>query len=324
MLAFSREAIGRLMSQPMTDGSEIASIKRDMPLVPATSIAGRALVTVIAIMTFLAGLTAGAALLIANASQSWQQSVATELTIQIRPIPGRDIEGDIKKASTIVTATKGVTAVRVFSHAESERLLEPWLGSGLDLSELPVPRLLLITIAPSSDRNWTSLKQELIEKVPSASLDDHHVWLKRLATMSQTIVSIAMAIFILVLTAMSLAVVFATRGAMAGNKEIIEVLHFVGAEDSYISSQFQKHFLRLGLTGGLIGGCAAMVIFFIAGVFARSMTATPTGDQVEALFGGFAMSWIGYLIILIISIAIAFLTGFISRSIVFRHLQRLN
>ena len=43
-----------------------SQLKRDMPLVPADSIAGRALVVVIAIMTFLACLTAGGALLIAE------------------------------------------------------------------------------------------------------------------------------------------------------------------------------------------------------------------------------------------------------------------
>ena len=41
-------------------------------------------------------------------------------------------------------------------------------------------------------------------------------------------------IFGLVLMAMGLAVTFATRGAMAGNREIVDVLHFVGAEDRFI------------------------------------------------------------------------------------------
>ena len=45
-----------------------SQLKRDMPLVPADSIAGRALVVVIAILTFLACLTAGGAVLVGEAS----------------------------------------------------------------------------------------------------------------------------------------------------------------------------------------------------------------------------------------------------------------
>lgn len=98
----------------------------------------------------------------------------------------------------------------------------------------------------------------------------------------------------------------------------------MGAEDSYISSQFQKHFLEVGSYRGIDRRLRGYGYIFHSRCFCTQHDRNTNVDQVEALFGGFAMSWIGYLIILIISIAIAFLTGFISRSIVFRHLQRLN
>ena len=47
---------------------------------------------------------------------------------------------------------------------------------------------------------------------------------------------------------------------MAGNKDVVEVLHFVGAHDSFIANEFQRHFLWLGLKGGLIGGGAASFV----------------------------------------------------------------
>src|SRR5690348_13666549 len=54
---------------PNVAGAEAEVLRREMPLVPAASIAGRALVTVIAIMTFLASLSAGTAILITQASR---------------------------------------------------------------------------------------------------------------------------------------------------------------------------------------------------------------------------------------------------------------
>ena len=226
-----------------------------MPLVPKDSIAGRALVTVIAIMTFLAALTAGVAMLIADASHDWQNDVSREMTIQVRPTPGHDLDTESKEAADIARGTAGIKAVDAYSKGESEKLLQPWLGTGLDLSDSAGAAPDRGEARPRHHAGPRRLAQEaLAEKVSGVSVDDHRIWLARLATMAQATVAIGLVIFALVLTAMLLAVAFATRGAMAGNKEIIEILHFVGAADGFISRQFQNHFIRLGMRGGMIGG----------------------------------------------------------------------
>src|SRR5437764_5113470 len=112
-------------------------------IVPADSIAGRALVAVISIMTFLAALTLGGVVLVHGAAGEWQSTVAREVTIQVRPVDGRDIEADVRRAAEIASATPGVAGVRPYSKEESARLLEPWLGSGLSFDDLPVPRLIV-------------------------------------------------------------------------------------------------------------------------------------------------------------------------------------
>ncbi|MBV8848601.1 MAG: ABC transporter permease [Methylobacteriaceae bacterium] len=304
-------------------GSDAEPLRREMPLVPAASIAGRALVTVIAIMTFLASLAAGTAILIGDASRGWQSTVAQEATIQVRPVAGHDLDADTRKAAEIASQTPDVGEVRTFSAAESARLLEPWLGGGLDLGELPVPRMIVVKKTGAAF-DPEALRASLKKAVPSAIFDDHSQWLSRLTVMTRTVVGAAIVLFALVLTTMLLAVAFATRGAMAGNSEIINVLHFVGAEDRFIAREFQHHFLRLGLRGGLIGaGCAALT-FFTLGRLAPFWTATASGDQMEALFGGFALNLQGYLAIGAICIGIALLTGLISRIIVYRHLRELG
>ncbi|MEA2840373.1 MAG: cell division transport system permease protein [Methylobacteriaceae bacterium] len=304
-------------------GSEAAPLRREMPLVPAASIAGRSLVTVIAIMTFLASLAAGTAILVTEASRGWQSSVTREATIQVRPVAGRDLDAETRKAADIAARAPGVADVRTFSAAESARLLEPWLGNGLDLGELPVPRMIVVKKGPGAF-DAAALRRALAADVPAASFDDHSQWLSRLSVMTRTVVGAAIVLFGLVLTAMLLAVAFATRGAMAGNREIIDVLHFVGAEDRFIAREFQRHFLRLGLRGGLIGAGAAALTFFVLGRLAPYWTATASGDQIEALFGGFSLGLPGYFAIAAIWIGIALLTGLISRTIVFRHLRELN
>jgi cell division transport system permease protein len=300
------------------------SSRRDVPLVPAASIAGRALVTVIAIMTFLASLAAGSAILIAGASQDWQRSVAREMTIQVQPVAGRDIEAEIGKAVDIARNTPGIAEVSPFSKDEAEKLLEPWLGTGLDLHDLPVPRLIVLKIDDKVPPDIAALRKSLQARVFGVNLDDHRLWVARLATMANTVVVVAAAIFGLVLTAMGLAVAFATRGVMAGNREIIGILHFVGAEDDFIAREFQRHFLRLGLKGGLIGGGCAAAAFLAVGALSAALVATPGGDELEALFGSFSLGLKGYLAITVIAVMIAFATGSMSRIIVFRHLRGLE
>ena len=298
-------------------------LKRDMPLVPADTIAGRALVTVIAIMTFLAALAAGFAMLTAAAAHDWQSDVSREMTIQVRPTEGHDLDATARDAAAIAKGAPGIAAVDPYSKAESEKLLQPWLGAGLDLADLPVPRLIVVKLDPGSQVDVVALRQALEDKVPGASLDDHGVWLARLATMAHATVAIGVVVFALVLAAMLLAVAFATRGAMAGNKEIIEVLHFVGAADSFISRQFQMHFLRLGLRGGAIGGGFAILFFFLTGGALGLWRTTAGGEQIEALFGTSGLGLGGSLAIVGIAGGIAVLTGIVSRTIVYRHLRTM-
>src|SRR4030081_1636301 len=108
-----------------------ASARNLSPIVPSGSIAGRALVAVVAIMTFLASITTGAVLLVNASAAEWQSEVASEITIQVRPLPGRDLDRDTAGVVQAMRTQPGIVEVRPFSKEESGKLLEPWLGSGL-------------------------------------------------------------------------------------------------------------------------------------------------------------------------------------------------
>jgi cell division transport system permease protein len=120
-------------------------------------------------------------------------------------------------------------------------------------------------------------------------------------------------ILILVIIATIISVSFATRGAMAANRPIVEVLHFVGAGDSYIANHFLRHFLRLGLEGGVIGVGAAMLAFGFSESIAGWFSGTPVGDQFAALLGTFSLRPSGYLVLALQAIAIAAITAWASR-----------
>ena len=299
-----------------------ANLRRNAALVPTDTAASRSLAAVIAILTFLAGLCAGAAEIVATNAGQWQGDVAQEVTIQVRPGPGRDVEADVARAEALAKSEPGIAEARVFSKAEAERLLEPWLGSGLDLSDLPVPRLIALKLTDSRSADLKRLRVRLTEALPGvASLDDHALWLQRLSTAANAFVGIGIGMVVLVLVATGLAVTFATRGAMAGNREVVEVLHFVGADDDYIARAFQRRFFGLGLRGGAIGAGLAILAFAIAGLLARAARSGPAGQEVEALFGAFQVGLRGYAGVILIGVIASLVTGVVSRITVRRFLS---
>jgi cell division transport system permease protein len=298
--------------------------RNETPIIPKESISGSALAAVIAIMTFLAALTTGAVMLVIASATEWQSDVAREVTIQVRPGPGRDIEMESFKAAAIAREFPGLIDVRPYTREESARLLEPWLGAGLVIEDLPVPRMIVVKIAPGATPDLAGLRKALAERAAGASLDDHRGWVNRMRAMASAAVALGIGVLILVLATTMLSVAFATRGAMAANRPIVEVLHFIGARDAYITAQFQRHFLLLGLKGGVLGGGAALVLFALAGLLGDRFLGAAAADQAAALFGSYAIGPAGYAAVFGQIVLIAATAAWTSRRVVKRTLDSIE
>jgi cell division transport system permease protein len=292
------------------------------PIVPPRTVARRTLLTLVAIMSFLACLAVAAVAVVADRAEGWQRQIADEVTIQIKPTDDVDIDAAVARAVDIATQIPGVTSAMAIDAAESKALLEPWLGTDFDLDDLPIPRLVAVRVADDADLG--ALAARLAEEVPTASLDDHGRWLQRLSAMARVMTLVGLVVLGLVFAATALSVVFATRGAMAGNRNVIEVLHFVGAEDSYIAREFQRHFLLLGLKGAGIGGAVAVGLFLAAGLFGRLEGPTPEEAQLRSLFGGVHVGLNGYLGAAVTVLALAVIIATTARMTVRRTLKEID
>jgi cell division transport system permease protein len=296
----------------------------ETPIVPRATISARALIAIIAIMTFLASLTTGVVMLVRAAANEWQADVAREFTIQIRPVAGHDIEMEVVKAAVIARASAGIAEVRPYSKEETTRLLEPWLGSGLQIDDLPVPRLIVVRITPGAAPDLAQLRQTLAEQIPGVSLDDHRGFVDRMRAMTRAVVVLGIGVLLLVLAATVLSLAFATRAAIATNRPVIEVLHLIGAKDSFIARHFQQHFLRLGLEGGLIGSAGAIALFALAELAGGWFGSGPAGEQLSALFGTASIGVPGYLAMLAQAGVIACVTAATSRYMVSRTIETIH
>lgn len=286
-------------------------------LVPSDDGAGFALAAVIAVLAFLAALAAGVADVAATSSAAWRSSLSSEATVQVRPAPGRELERDLARAAELSRETAGVADARAMPQTEAAALLEPWLGEGVDLSALPVPGLVVLRLAGGGPPDLGSLKARLAAEIPGAVIDDHGPWLRRLATVANGVVGVSIGFVALVFAAAGAAVAFATRGAMAGNRAVIDVLHVVGAADGFIAREFATRFVRLGFAGAAVGATAAGGILSLATL----LSAGAAGAPALPMFGDFAPGPAGYLAIGLVAPALAGIAGLVSRASVQRFLN---
>ena len=311
-----------VLEQPRAAAAKPAP-KRTAPIVPERSVAGRTLVLLIAIMTFLSGVTLGGVVLVQKSAIAWSSDVGRQVTIQIRPIEGEVMDSNIRTAIALAEATPGVSEAHAISLEDSQKLLEPWLGTGLDLSQLDIPRLVVVELSDPKAVDLNMLSTNL-QAVRGASLETHAAWRQQLNTMAGTLVLSGILVLLLIVLATVLAVVFATRGTMATNREIVDVLHFIGASNTFIAGEFQGRFLALGFRGGLYGGIAAVLFFFLIAWATGSIVPDQATAQLGFLFGRFSLGMDGIAGIAAVVPVIAALTAITSRLTVRRFLSQTS
>ncbi|HEY9521365.1 MAG TPA: ABC transporter permease, partial [Methyloceanibacter sp.] len=114
----------------------------------------------------------------------------------------------------------------------------------------------------------------------------------------------------------------ATRSAMASNREIIEVLHFVGANERFISREFERHFVGLGVRAGLVGAVSAALVFLLLPVAMHLLGGEPaTATEMSRLVGSGELDLKGYLLCMLVVFVIACLCMITSRLGVIRVLK---
>ncbi len=292
------------------------------PVVPPDSVTGRSLTLVISIMCFLACLTAGAVYMINESASAWLKDIASEVTAQVEPRDGIDIEKTVADAENFLRSRKGIARANALSLETSSKLLEPWLGQSDALSALPVPRLIAIEIDRNEPPDIDELRAELTKKFPTASLDDHRRWQRQIRTVTRSFALGGLAILLLVGAATTAIIISATRSALASNREIVEVLHFVGATDRYIAREFERHFLRLGIRAGLVGALCATGVFVGMPAALEMLGGGPTATaEMHRMIGTGGLDATGYALLAGVVITISALCMLTSRFGVFRILN---
>ncbi len=217
---------------------------------------GRLVPWIVALMSYLAALTLAGALALGVLAWRWTEEVSGAVSVLLPPAledAAAQPQDRLEKARAALKGLSGVAGVEVLEAAEVARRLEPWLGSGASAGDLPLPRLLVVRLGPAVRPDLAAMRAVLADIAPGAVVDDHGVWRAEIARLAARMMALAgFAVLLIALTG-AVVVVFAVRSGLAVHRETIEVLHFIGAHDDYITRQFRTHTMWLSFLGGLIG-----------------------------------------------------------------------
>ena len=233
--------------------------------------------------------------------------------VQITAADGVDVDADTEKVAGILRATEGIASIDILSTEAARELLEPWLGNTGILDDLPIPRLISISIDKASPPDFELLRATLATEVPSATLDTHRRWQAELVSMAGSLTWLAVAVLSLIGTAAIVLVVYATRAAMEANREVIEVLYLAGARDSFISRAVLWRFCLTGLKAGLIGSLLGFVTFVILGLGSGRLS-QPVNTFLYQPLDASSASYAAFIAVPVVATMISLITARISIS----------
>ncbi|MFL5296695.1 MAG: cell division protein FtsX [Phenylobacterium sp.] len=233
---------------------------RPAPFLPEGDGREGSLIFVVAVLCFLACLTAMGVIAADRAARGWTGQLTGEATVIVRPRGGETPDAAAARAAEALSGAAGVAEARALEPAKAYDLIRPWLGDVSDLEDLPVPRLVAVTLDPRHPATAQALDKALKADGVDATVDDHSVWIKDIRRAGGVIGWLGLGVFLIITAAAAAVIAFATQAGLAARHDVVEVLHMAGAEDGFIARMFQVRFARLAGLAGLIGAGAAAVL----------------------------------------------------------------
>ena len=285
------------------------SLRTDLPL--GGDSASRFIPWLMAIMVFLGILSVSGVAVFDTILSGWSRAVTGTLTVQIPALSAIN-EDSANQARTdravfVLRSMPSVRSVQVLEKTEIEALLAPWLGDAAAIGGLPIPVLIDVSLSDDATMIIENLRTAVKTVVPDAIIDDHRRWFEHLIDLTEGFRLLTIGIALIVTTALALTVVYATRASMAEFREVISVLHLIGARDIYVATQFAKRTLSAALKGSAGGLLAGAFTLITISLLASNVDSGFLPD-IDLGFG----FWVSLPLVSLVATALAMVTAYIT------------
>jgi cell division transport system permease protein len=283
-------------------------------ILPRNMLGSRLLPLVIAVNVYLASLAILGGLALIGATGQWATEIEQLVTVQVPPESGVSGDAVVKSVLGVLRDHPGVAQARALELSEMEALLAPWLGQSAAIKELPLPQLIDVELRPDGDLD--SLRKRLDAEFPGVEIDDHRQWREQMQSIATSARLICWSLVAMISLAAIAVIIFATRASLENQNELVALMHLIGAHNSFVAGEFQKHFLGIGVIGVLIG--LVPVVLTIGAILYL------TGDDPAPWMGRMALGPVDYILAALPPLTAALITMLTARLTVLRALAVLD
>lgn len=220
-------------------------------ILPRNMLGSYLLPLVIAVNVYLASLAILGGLALIGATGQWAAELDQLVTVQVPPESGVGGDAVVKSVLGVLRDHPSVAQARALELPEMEALLAPWLGQSAAIKDLPLPQLVDVELRPDGDLD--SLRKRLEAEFPGVEIDDHRQWREQMQAVATSARLICWSLVTMISLAAIAVIIFATRASLESQNELVALMHLIGAHNSFVAGEFQKHFLGIGVIGVLIG-----------------------------------------------------------------------
>ena len=301
-------------------GIEETKRQYDLPLNRDES--GDFLMSLVGLMTFLAVMALSASFVFSGMAERWSSGLENRLTIEIPAEMGKDQLRDPSDIQALEDKVAGalrhdtdIQSFNVMSKDDIQNLISPWLGKDAVIDSMPLPGLISVELKSDAPNAVQDLKQKLADISGDISLDTHETWLRDLLNLTNGLRLATLIVTLIIACTTIAAVSGGARARMAIYSKDVELLHLMGANDEYITRQFQRHSLILAFKGGVAGTIGAFIVIGPVHFF--------TGGAELAMLPDFTLQFEQIIILLMTPVSACIIAALTARLTVMRALSRM-
>lgn len=243
------------------------------------------------IMTMVATVALVAYFMVRHSQNTWRHTLEQEITVQILPLAGTVSAQQIEKVKTFLEKRPEIQAVQLLSKDKSYALLEPWLGPSALLQEVPLPRLLAVSLIDPQTFSLKQLQEDLDEGGQGAVVFGHRFWIEKIDRFSRVLEGMMVLVLGFLSVCAAMMTTFSCRNVVLETRGTITVLYLFGASDDFVAHHLEVRVVKTAFWASVFG-CAGG-FFWLAvfggldyvkadGVFLRLGLAVLKGSSPEA------------------------------------------
>jgi cell division transport system permease protein len=235
------------------------------------------LILIVGLMTFLGLLSVGGAMTLSSIQQRWSSGLENRVTIEVPSemngslLTEQELNDASQRLIAMLQAHPSVLASHPMSQEEILSLVTPWLGDTALLQNIPLPAVISVLLSDSDASILAGLSQQVKEIASHARLDTHETWLQDILKFAGALKFVAALLVAIIGFTTFTAVASAVRARMDIYKDDVQLLHLMGASDTYIARQFQRYAMLASLKGALVGTIIGVLLMCFISIMASRM-----------------------------------------------------